>query len=169
MSTKSKSKRRASKQEREGSRSKPPSRRSTSQQRAASDRNEGNAARRAPDENKETKQGAKATPAAPAEKTPKRRRRRGKRLPIGEALRKHGLDEHTVAERYANVVFRLDKDPTDVASGDKLLVDILKECTKHMEASQPSGERSVQVQLVHNVERPVRTAAQEAPAPEGAK
>jgi hypothetical protein len=90
-------------------------------------------------------------------------------VPIGEALRKHGLDEHTVAEKYAKVVGRLDKDPTDVASGDKLLVDILKEFSRQFEASQPASEGAVQVQLVHNVERPVRAATREGTTTEGEK
>ncbi len=80
---------------------------------------------------------------------------------MGEALRREGLDERTVAERYATVVSRLEKDPGDIASGDKLLVEILKECSRQMEATQPAGESAIQVQLVHNVERPARAAASE--------
>ena len=78
---------------------------------------------------------------------------------MGEALRKQGLDEHTVAERYANVVSRLEKNPKDVGSGDKLLVEILKECTRQIEAAQPASDGTVQVRLVHNVERPARKSA----------
>jgi hypothetical protein len=83
-------------------------------------------------------------------------------MQMGEALRREGLDERTVAERYANVVSRLEKDPGDIASGDKLLVEILKECSRQMEATPPAGEGSIQVQLVHNVERPARKLAAEA-------
>ncbi|MGC2416167.1 MAG: hypothetical protein WA434_00380 [Candidatus Acidiferrales bacterium] len=90
-------------------------------------------------------------------------------MPIGEALRRRGLDEHTVAERYADVVSRLEKDPGDIASGDKLLVEILKECSRQMEATPAAGEGSIQVQLVHNVERPARAAASEKAAPETKK
>ncbi|MFY9692042.1 MAG: hypothetical protein WA369_03620 [Candidatus Acidiferrales bacterium] len=79
-----------------------------------------------------------------------------KRVHIGEALRREGLDERKVAERYANVVSRLEKDPANVGSGDKLLVEILKECTRQIEAAQPVGDGGIQVQLVHNVERPAR-------------
>ena len=82
-------------------------------------------------------------------------------MQMGEALRREGLDEHMVAARYANVVSRLEKDPGDVASGDKLLVEILKECSRQMEATQPPGEGAVQVQLVHKVERPARAKAAE--------
>jgi len=78
---------------------------------------------------------------------------------MGEALRKEGLDEHSVAERYANVVSRLEKNPENVGSGDKLLVEILKECTRQIEATQPVGDGAVQVRLVHNVERPARKPA----------
>ena len=102
----------------------------------------------------------------PEETETQRRRRRKKRVPIGEALRKQGLDEHTVAEKYAKVIGRLDKDPTDVASGDKLLVDILKEFSRQFEAAQPAGEGSINVQLVHNVERPARKLATEATEPD---
>ena len=90
-------------------------------------------------------------------------------MAIGDALRKHGLDEHTVAERYANVVSRLEKDPGDIASGDKLLVEILKECSRQMEATQPASEGAIQVQLVHNVERPARAAVVEKALPENPK
>jgi hypothetical protein len=89
-------------------------------------------------------------------------------MPIGEALRKHGLDEHTIAGTYVQVVDNLKKDGKKAGSGDKLLVDILKECSKHIEASQPVAEGAIQVQLVHNVERPARAGPPEAP-PEGAK
>jgi len=85
-------------------------------------------------------------------------------MQMGEALRREGLDEHTVAARYANVVSRLEKDPGDIASGDKLLVEILKECSRQMEATQSAGESSIQVQLVHNVERPARANPAESSA-----
>jgi len=77
---------------------------------------------------------------------------------MGEALRKQGLDEHTIAGTYAEVVDNLKKGGKRAGSSDKLLVDILKECSRQIEASQPAGEGSIQVQLVHNVDRPVRGA-----------
>jgi hypothetical protein len=89
-------------------------------------------------------------------------------MQMGEALRREGLDEHMVAARYANVVSRLEKDPGDIASGDKLLVEILKECSRQMEATQPAGDGAIQVKLVHNVERPARKPAVEA-EPDGEK
>src|SRR5581483_9046309 len=62
----------------------------------------------------------------------KRRRRRLIRL--GEALRTAGLDEQTVAETYVSVVERLrDKTEIKAASAQKLLVDILKECSRILE------------------------------------
>lgn len=91
-------------------------------------------------------------------------------MPIGEALRKQGLDEHTLAERYANVVSRLEKNPENVGSGDKLLVEILKECTRQIEAAQPPPpDGGIQVQLVHNVERPTRAKPRKTPPPEETK
>lgn len=155
MSPKNKSKKRASEQGHGGSRSKQPSRRSTSRQHTPSGR-AAEGAKSGLEESKRGKRGAPGTPDAPEEKKPQRRRLR-KRVPIGEALRKQGLDEHTVAESYANVVSRLEKNPANVGSGDKLLIEILKECTRQIEATQPVGEGAIQVQLVHNVERPTRT------------
>lgn len=137
--------------------SKRPSRRSTSRRGMSSGRATGGCGESELEQNKSGKHDAPGTADAPPEK--KRRKRLRKRVPIGEALRKQGLDEHTVAERYANVVSRLEKNPSNVGSGDKLLVEILKECTRQIEAAQPVGEGGVQVQLVHNVERPARKAA----------
>jgi hypothetical protein len=85
---------------------------------------------------------------------------------MGEALRKQGLDEHAIAGTYVEVVDNLKKKPT-AGNNEKLLIEILKECTRQIEATQPAGEGGVQVQLVHNVERPVRTAAPKTTAPEG--
>jgi hypothetical protein len=89
-------------------------------------------------------------------------------MPIGEALRKHGLDEHTIAGAYVEVVDNL-KGPRKAGSNEKLLVEVLKECTRQIEAAQPVGDGAIQVQLVHNVERPARTAGPETAAPEGTK
>jgi hypothetical protein len=92
----------------------------------------------------------------------KRRRRLRKRVPMGEALRKQGLDEHTIAGTYAEVVGNL-KSAKKAGSNEKLLVEILKECTRQIEATQPVGDgAAVQVQLVHNVERPARKTTAEA-------
>ena len=77
---------------------------------------------------------------------------------MGEALRKEGLDEHTIAGTYAQVVDNL-KGSKKAGSNEKLLVEILKECTRQIEATQPVGDGAVQVRLVHNVERPARKPA----------
>ncbi|HEX4002299.1 MAG TPA: hypothetical protein VHX36_06595 [Candidatus Acidoferrales bacterium] len=91
-----------------------------------------------------------------------------KRVPIGEALRKQGLDEHTIAGTYAQVLDNL-KGTKKAGSNEKLLVEILKECSRQIEAAQPVGEKSVQVQLVHNVERPARTNPADTTAPQESK
>lgn len=82
---------------------------------------------------------------------------------MGEALRKQGLDEHTIAGTYVQVVDNL-KSTKKAGSSEKLLVEILKECTRQIEAAQPVSDGAVQVQLVHNVERPARKAAGETEA-----
>ncbi|MGO9590519.1 MAG: hypothetical protein ACLP3K_10805 [Candidatus Acidiferrales bacterium] len=82
---------------------------------------------------------------------------------MGEALRREGLDEHTIAGTYAQVVDNL-KGTKKAGSNEKLLVEILKECTRQIEAAQPVGEGSIQVQLVHNVERPARANPTESSA-----
>jgi hypothetical protein len=112
------------------------------------------------EKNKKGKESTAEAPSASEEKKPQRRRRLRKRVPIGEALRRKGLDEHAIADTYAQVVDNL-KGPTRAGSNEKLLVEILKECTRQIEAAQPTGEGSIQVQLVHNVERPTRARSRE--------
>jgi hypothetical protein len=87
------------------------------------------------------------------------KRRRRKRVRLGEAFRKAGLDEQTVAETYVGVVEKLRMKST----GDtvqKLLVDVLKECSRLLEpprSGNPSGmETPTIVELHHNVPRPAR-------------
>jgi hypothetical protein len=79
---------------------------------------------------------------------------------LGEAMRKYGLDEHTIAETYAGVVQTL-RSKNEGDGIEKLLVDVLKECTRVLEPPAKSTDRSggdtlVQVQLIHNVPRPER-------------
>ncbi|HEX4074609.1 MAG TPA: hypothetical protein VHX49_04340 [Candidatus Acidoferrales bacterium] len=88
-----------------------------------------------------------------------------KRVPIGEALRREGLDERTIAGTYAQVVDNL-KGTKKAGTNEKLLVEILKECTRQIEAAQPVGDGAVQVQLVHKVERPARANPPEPAVPE---
>jgi hypothetical protein len=89
----------------------------------------------------------------------------GQRVRMGEALRIKGIDEHSVAEAYAGVVGMLKDKAVASDSVDKLLVDILKECSKHLEEdSKAAGGAPVQVRLIHNVARPQRNAAAAAPS-----
>jgi hypothetical protein len=106
-------------------------------------------------------------PAAAA----KPRARNRKPVRIGDALRQRGFDEHTIADHYVDVAHRL-KGKSDKSGGvEKLLVDVLKECSKHLEPPRPmertderSGARgaAVHVHLVHSVTRPARAARQSA-------
>ncbi len=82
---------------------------------------------------------------------------------MGEALRREGLDEHVVAGKWVHVVEKLTRPKAGAGGVEKILVDVLKECSRQLEAeSQQACERSgadapVIVQLVHKVERPART------------
>jgi hypothetical protein len=91
---------------------------------------------------------------------------------MGDALRASGLDEIEVAENFARVVEKLKGKGDQTGSVEKLLVDVLKDCARHLEASAPSPKSSstdapVIVQLVHTVSRPMRTLppAPDSPAP----
>jgi hypothetical protein len=97
--------------------------------------------------------------SAPARKrNPTRRRVR-----IGDALRQSGLDEWTIADGYISVVDKLTNGSDDKESPNKLLVDVLKECSRHLEPARSgdtAGEGPVTVRLVHNVSRPKRGKVQ---------
>ncbi len=84
----------------------------------------------------------------------------GPRIPIGEALRQSGLDEYAIANTYVHVVGKLTAENPDSGGVEKLLVDVLKECSRQIEASQPparaNADAPVIVQLVHAVSRPTR-------------
>lgn len=110
--------------------------------------------------------GAAAPVAGRAVKTSPRRRRPRKRVRIGEALRSEGLDEHAVAETYAQEVEKLKSKRKSDGGTEKLLFDIMKECSRHLESSRPTersgaGDTPVTVQLVHVVPRPERPATEE--------
>lgn len=84
-------------------------------------------------------------------------RRCRKRIPISIALRKHGIDEHTIAETCAYTLDAL-KGIVPVKDSDKkLLIDFVKECTKLLgdDATAAPGA-PLRVRLVHNVARPQR-------------
>jgi hypothetical protein len=77
-------------------------------------------------------------------------------------MRRSGLDEYKVARTFAGVVDKLSdgKNPKDTGGVQKLLVDVLKECSRHLDP--PQSERAapaapVQITMVHNVPRPFRT------------
>ncbi len=84
----------------------------------------------------------------------------GPRIPIGEALRQCGLDEYAIAKTYVHVMGQLTTKNPDGGVVAKLLVDVLKECSRQIEASQPpvraNADAPVIVQLVHAVSRPTR-------------
>ncbi len=84
------------------------------------------------------------------------------RIRIGDAMRRSGLDEYKVARTFAVVVDKLSdgKKAKDTGGVQKLLVDVLKECSRHLDP--PQSERAapaapVNITMVHNVPRPVRT------------
>jgi hypothetical protein len=94
----------------------------------------------------------------------KKARTRGKKpARIGDALRQRGFDEHTIADHYVDVAHRLKGKSDTSGSVEKLLIDVLKECSKYLEPRplERADERSgtaVHVHLVHNVPRPARDA-----------
>ncbi len=81
---------------------------------------------------------------------------------MGDALRAIGLDEIEVAENFAHVVDKLKGKGDKTGGVEKLLVDVLKDCARHLESSAPepksiSPDAPIIVQLVHSVSRPART------------
>jgi hypothetical protein len=84
----------------------------------------------------------------------------GPRIPIGEALRELGIDERAIAGNYVHVLKKLKAPKADTGGVQKLFVDVLKELSRQIEASQPPraphSDAPVVVQLVHSVARPVR-------------
>jgi hypothetical protein len=90
------------------------------------------------------------------------------RVRIGEAMRRSGLDEYKVARTFAVVVDKLSgTNPKDSGGVQKLLVDVLKECSRHLDP--PHSERDTpsvpsRITLIHHVPRPVR-ALKPAPQP----
>lgn len=90
-----------------------------------------------------------------AELRPIKRRRR-KRLRLGEAFRKAGLDEQTVAETYVRVVDRLRRKIAQ-DTVQKLLVDVLKECSRVLDpprGTNAGAEQPTVVELHHDIPRP---------------
>jgi hypothetical protein len=84
---------------------------------------------------------------------------------MGEALRRSGVDEMAVAGHLAETIKKL-SDKSETGDGvQKLFVDVLKECTRHLDSprspstSPAASDSPVIVHLIHNVARPVRPPA----------
>src|SRR5580704_8949454 len=82
------------------------------------------------------------------------------RVSMGEALRSRGMDETALAERFVGAVNTLG-DKNETGDGvEKLYVDLLKECSRHLgddaapSAGAPARESRVIINLIHNVRRP---------------
>lgn len=95
----------------------------------------------------------------------KRQPRRRKRCALDEALRREGLDETGYARKLGGFFERIESKIS--VSKLKLMLDGLKELSRHLEPKRPGAadsdaEAPAVVQLVHSVERPARTGAPEA-------
>jgi hypothetical protein len=82
-----------------------------------------------------------------------------KRVRIGDALRRSGVDEWAVADGYVDVLGKLTRKSNDNDGVQKLFVDVLKEVSRHLEPprAEAAPDAPVIVKLVHNVSRPART------------
>lgn len=93
----------------------------------------------------------KPTHAAPH---PQRHRTR-----LAEALRKQGIDEQRLAQVYADIMGRL-QDKSEDRGVEKLLLDVLKECSRILEeenrSARPEQRSPSTTIVVHNVPRPQR-------------
>ncbi len=89
----------------------------------------------------------------------------GKRVSIGEALRKRGLDEHKFAETFASAGNGLTETPGKSVGVKKGDFDYLKEWSRYLEppraADREVNDRPVPFILVHHVDRPVRGPGEE--------
>jgi hypothetical protein len=103
--------------------------------------------------------GQQLVTAANSEKFKPIKRRRRRRIRLGEALRKVGLDEQTVAETYVGVIEVL-REQTAREPGRKLLVDVLKECSRVLEPPRSTGTNADEpltiVEMRHEMSRPER-------------
>jgi hypothetical protein len=91
-----------------------------------------------------------------------------KRVRLAEALRSSGLDELTVAQNYVVVVEKLRDERGGTDGTRKMLVDVLKECSRILEPPKSVGgasEAPAVVNLYHNVPRPVRDLQRDATQP----
>lgn len=83
-------------------------------------------------------------------------------------MREQGLDETKVAAKFKRLLSRVDN-----KGHEKLMLDTLKECSKHLEPDPAAragadSDAPVPIQLVHFVPRPEReeTPAEEPPGSE---
>ncbi|MGH9746929.1 MAG: hypothetical protein ACRD59_12575 [Candidatus Acidiferrales bacterium] len=91
------------------------------------------------------------------------------RVRIGEAMRRSGLDEYKVGATYADVLDKLSGTKRGDGGVQKLLVDVLKECSRHLDSPQ-AGDRDARdasgpITLIHCVARPDRSAKQKLELP----
>ena len=84
------------------------------------------------------------------------------RVTVGTALCHAGLDELALGERWVAILHNLCKDEHQKnATSQKLLFDVLKECTRQLDNDheQAAAGANVVVRLVHAVPRPPRVIA----------
>jgi hypothetical protein len=76
-------------------------------------------------------------------------------------MRRTGLDEYRVAETFAGVLETLTgKNAAKAGAVQKIVVDVLKECSRHLDPPQSDRAASAAtpvIALIHNVPRPDRT------------
>jgi hypothetical protein len=94
----------------------------------------------------------------------KRRPRRRKRCALDEALRREGLDEIGYARKLEGFFDQVEGKAN--VSRLKLMLDGLKELSRHLEPKRPGvaeadTEAPAVVQLVHSVDRPSRSGEPE--------
>ncbi len=78
------------------------------------------------------------------------------------------MDETTVAEGFVGVVKKLGGKGDNRDTVEKLFVDVLKECARHLDQPRPTsgagapsvGDARVTINLIHNVARPRRESLQ---------
>ena len=78
-------------------------------------------------------------------------------MSVGDALRSVGFGERALAKEMRGLVVRLRSKP----ASSKLLLDVLKECGRHLVVTYERDaewdeDEAVQVELAHNVARPAR-------------
>jgi hypothetical protein len=93
------------------------------------------------------------------------------RVTVGTALCEAGLDELALGKRWVRIIRNLaQKKYRENTAVQKLLFDVLKECTRQLDSDHEQGRAGapVIVHLVHAVARPPRVIEAGSPAPLGA-